>query len=134
MPAFLIGLLPLLGKALEKVIPDPEARQAWITDFFSKLQQSDLAQLDVNKAEASHQSIFVAGWRPFIGWVGGAAIAWQFVLKPMILAFGGYFSEAFRTAVLNAPSLDQNMWELITAMLGIGAMRSFEKIKGVAGK
>jgi len=132
MPAILLGLLPLLGKALENVIPDPNARQAWITDFFSKLQQSDLAQIEVNKVEAQNASIFVAGWRPFIGWVGGAAIAFQFVIKPMILSFGGYFSEAFVTSVMNAPALDSNMWELITAMLGIGAMRSFEKIKGVA--
>ena len=103
-----------------------------MTDFFSKLQQSDLAQLEVNKAEAENSSVFVAGWRPFIGWVGGAAIAWQFLFKPMILTFGGWLSESFVTAVLNAPSLDQNMWELITAMLGIGAMRSFDKMKGTS--
>lgn len=132
MPAMLLALVPLLGKALESLIPDPAAREKWMSDFFAKVQQSDLAQLEVNKAEAGTGNMFIAGWRPFIGWVGGASIAWQFVVKPMILAFGGYFSEEFRTAVLNAPTLDQNMWELITAMLGIASLRSFEKIKGVA--
>lgn len=132
MPALLLGLLPLLGSALEKLIPDPNARNAWMSDFFSKLQQSDLAQLEVNKAEAGSTSVFVAGWRPFIGWVGGAAIAFQFLIKPMVITFGGFLSETFVTAVLNSPSLDQNMWELITAMLGIGAMRSFDKLKGTS--
>lgn len=127
-------LTPLLQEAFGRLFPDPAQRDKAMADFFSKLQQADLSQLEVNKAEAATGSLFIAGWRPFIGWVGGSAIAWQFLLKPMFLAFAGFMPETFTTAVLNAPTMDSNMWELVTAMLGIGAMRSYEKLKGVASK
>ena len=135
MFAALIPLLtPILGQVFGQLFPDPQARDKAMADFFTKLQSADLSQLEVNKAEAQSGSLFIAGWRPFIGWVGGVAIAFQFAVKPMLLAFGSYFSESFMTAVLNAPQMDSNMWELVTAMLGIGAMRSYEKLKGVASK
>ncbi len=132
MPAFLIGLLPILSGVLDKVLPDPEAKNKAIADIMAQAERADLAQLEVNKAEASSNSIFVAGWRPFIGWVGGVALAWHFIVKPMLLSFSYLFSENFTTAVLNAPALDENMWGLITAMLGIGGLRTYEKIKGKA--
>jgi Trk-type K+ transport system membrane component len=135
MFAALIPLLtPILSQVFGQLFPDPQARDKAMADFFTKLQASDLSQLEVNKAEAQSGSLFIAGWRPFIGWVGGVAIAFQFAVKPMLLAFGSYFSEGFMTAVLNAPQMDSNMWELVTAMLGIGAMRSYEKLKGVASR
>lgn len=133
MFAALIPLLtPILSQVFGNLFPDPAARDKAMADFYAQLQNADLSQLEVNKAEAATGSLFIAGWRPFIGWVGGAAIAWQFFLKPLILAFGGFLSEHFVTTVLNSPSIDDNMWQLVTAMLGIGAMRSYEKLKGVA--
>ncbi len=132
MPAFLLALLPVLSSVLDKVIPDPEAKAKALNDFMLQAQQADLAQIDVNKAEAASGNMFVAGWRPFIGWVGGVAIAFQFLIKPMLLSFGSFFSDKFVTAVLNAPALDENMWSLITAMLGIAGLRTYEKTKGVA--
>lgn len=128
----LLAFIPGLMSILDRLIPDPEARQKAAKEIMDLATKSDIAQLEVNKAEAGTGSLFIGGWRPFIGWVGGFAIAWQFVFKPMILAFGYLLSPEFVTAVLNAPALDQNMWELITAMLGIGALRSYEKIKGVS--
>lgn len=132
MPAFLIGLIPILSSVLDKVLPDPNEKARALTEFMQAAERADLAQLEVNKAEASSNSIFVAGWRPFIGWVGGVALAWHFIVKPMLLSFSYLFSENFTTAVLNAPALDENMWGLITAMLGIGGLRTYEKIKGKA--
>lgn len=88
-----------------------------------------LAQIDVNKAEAASGSIFIAGWRPFIGWVCGVAFAWTFVAAPMaswIMAASG------ATAKLPALDLSQ-MMPVLFGMLGLGGYRTFEKLKRVNG-
>ncbi|HET9643762.1 MAG TPA: 3TM-type holin, partial [Burkholderiaceae bacterium] len=87
----------------------------------------DLAQVDVNKAEASSASVFVAGWRPFIGWVCGAACAWNW-LGLSVAKFA--FVAAGHPVNLNPADLSE-MWPLLLGMLGIGGMRTFEKVKGV---
>lgn len=125
-------LLPALTTILDRVIPDPQAKQKALSELLEAAQKGDLAQLEVNKAEAGTGSLFIGGWRPFIGWIGGTALAWNFLMKPMMLAFAGYMDEKLVTAILNSPQLDENMWGLITAMLGIGGLRTFEKIKGVS--
>lgn len=93
-----------------------------------RLHQELMGQIDVNKEEAKHASIFVAGWRPFIGWVGGVGLAYSFVVAPFvefIAKAAGYVGEM--------PLPDSNqLLTLVTAMLGVGAMRSFDKTKGTA--
>lgn len=87
-----------------------------------------IAQTEVNKIEAQHASVFVAGWRPFIGWTGGVGIAYTFVLAPFIefvARAAGYTQE------MPMPDAGQLM-TLVTAMLGVGAMRSYDKMKGTA--
>jgi hypothetical protein len=85
-------------------------------------------QLDINKAEAGSSSLFVAGWRPFIGWICGSAFAYKFVLAPAV-AFG---LTAFGHPVI-LPVLDfTEMSSVLLGMLGIGGLRTIEKIKGVA--
>ena len=114
-------------------------------------------QLEINKAEAQHKSIFIAGWRPFIGWVGGIALAYQFVLYPLLIwvfallqANGALpchltelqdpkiLSEAAKSAIALAESCTFTpppvfeagpLFAIITGMLGIGGMRSFDKLK-----
>jgi len=89
--------------------------------------------MQINAAEAQHQSVFVAGWRPFIGWVGGVALAYQFVLYPLLpwaltIANG---NEVFPKPVTPPPVLEADvLWVLISGMLGIAGMRSFDKLKG----
>ena len=87
-----------------------------------------MGQIEVNKVEAASSSVFVAGWRPFIGWVGGVGLAYSFVLSPFIEFIArarGYGGE------MPMPDSGQLM-TLILGMLGVGAMRSYEKVKGVA--
>ena len=80
--------LDIGGKLIDRLWPDPtQAAQAKLELF--KLQQSgELAQitgqLEINKAEAQHSSVFVAGWRPFIGWVCGSALAYQYLIRPLV--------------------------------------------------
>lgn len=87
-----------------------------------------MGQIEVNKEEAKHASIFVAGWRPFIGWVGGVGLGYTFVLSPFIefiARANGFVGE------MPMPDTGQLM-TLILAMLGVGAMRSYDKKNGTA--
>jgi hypothetical protein len=129
MLAALIPLLaPILDKVLGAVLPDPQAKAKAIADVLGLLQQSDLGQMEVNRQEAAHASMFVAGWRPFIGWCCGLALAYQFIAAPIAIWIGFVVGHP----VPKPPTLDDNLWQLMFGMLGMGALRSFEKLKGVA--
>ena len=92
-------------------------------------------QIEVNKAEAAHPSLFVAGWRPAVGWTCVTAMAYQFLLYPM-LQWGWAFGQArdWLPATLDAPPmLDTSaLYTVLFGLLGLGTMRTFEKVKGVA--
>lgn len=89
----------------------------------ARYHEEVMGQIEVNKIEAGHRSIFVAGWRPFIGWVGGASLAWTFILSPMLVQVFELKALEIDTAALI---------QIVLALLGIGAMRSFDKVKGVS--
>ena len=115
-------------KVLNKFIPDPELKAKAEADLRATLLEWDKGQLEINKVEAAHSSIFVSGWRPFIGWTCGAAVAYQFVIVPWLTWISGMI--AF--VIPPAPSLDDMLWQLLFALLGMGGLRTFEKLKGVA--
>ena len=86
-------------------------------------QQPDLAQIELNKVEAAHRNMFVAGWRPFIGWVCGLGLVNMFLVNPWIQWI----------AARAGPNLPKDIiLELVLALLGLGALRTLEKIKGRA--
>lgn len=129
----LSGLAPVAGKLLEvvapivdRLIPDPERKQQLMIELLQALAKFDVAQLEVNKAEALHTSIFVAGWRPFIGWVLGLGVAYSFLLAPLVGGVVSIWKPGFAL-----PAVDDHLWELIFAMLGMGALRSFDKMRGI---
>jgi len=131
MLAALVPILaPILDRTLSALIPDPVERQRMVGDLYGQLARADLSQLQVNQAEATHASLFVAGWRPAIGWICAAALAYQFVFMPIALWFTSWYGIDFATP----PSLDAHIWELMFGMLGMGALRSLEKLKGIAGR
>ncbi|MBT4876347.1 MAG: hypothetical protein HON48_14215 [Desulfobacula sp.] len=91
-------------------------------------------QMDINKVEAEHKSIFVAGWRPFIGWVGGFALGYKFLFHPLLIwiwclcqAKNWIPSDVDQPPTINATEL----YPIIMGMLGLGAMRTAEGIKKV---
>lgn len=88
---------------------------------------SQAAQIEVNKTEAASGSIFVAGWRPFIGWVCGAALVVQYVASPLLPWAG----KVVGFDLPPIPSLDDSLWQLMAGLLGLGGMRTYEKLKGV---
>ena len=85
-------------------------------------------QLDVNAKEASHRSVFVAGWRPAIGWCGAMALFFAFILSPCIEWYAKFSGiDIVPPAIETGPLL-----AIVTSMLGVAGMRSFEKAKGIA--
>ena len=132
IPAVITALVPALGTLVDRLIPDKAAAERAKADMEAALvkasNEAALAQVEVNKIEAGHGSVFVAGWRPFIGWVCGAALAWAFIVGPVL---------AWSLAVLGTreslpPIMTDNLFELVLAMLGLGGLRTFEKMRGVA--
>ena len=126
------GLLPLVGDVLDRFFPDKEkaeqAKREIESRFTDHLAKIDLAQLEVNKEEAKSRNVFIAGWRPFIGWTCGLALCWTYILQPMaqfVLAQTGH--------LIDLPGLDMSaMMPVLLGMLGLGGLRSFEKFKGVS--
>jgi len=126
------ALLPALGTLIDRLIPDRAAAEKAKAEMEQQLvtaaNQAALAQVEVNKIEAAHSSVFVAGWRPSIGWVCAAGLAWAFVLAPIA-------SWALVVLGIKAdlPAIHTDyLLELVLAMLGIGGLRTFEKLRGVA--
>lgn len=125
-------LLEVGNKVIDRVWPDPaQAAQAKLE--LVKMQQSgDLAviagQMEINKVEASNSSVFVSGWRPFIGWVCGSACAWNWVGLPFVKVIAVYYQIPF----VVAPADLSEMMPILIGMLGLGGLRTVEKIQGVA--
>ena len=131
--ALIPSILPAVTDVIGRFLPeDKEAKakaereiEAKLTTHLAKI---DLAQLDINKTEAAHRSVFVSGWRPFIGWSCGLALAWSYVVTPIltfVLAQTGYLVEL--------PSMNLGeMMPVLMGMLGLGGLRTFEKFKKVS--
>ncbi len=124
-------IAPVTG-LLDKFIEDKDQKAKLAHDLATMAERhaQELAkgQLEINKAEAQHRSLFVAGWRPFVGWTCGVALAYHFIVAPLVL-----FATAY--AGIEAPPLPEfDMGSLLTVlmgMLGLGGMRTFEKFKGL---
>jgi hypothetical protein len=131
-----MGILStLIGPATElagKFIQDKDKAAQLAHDLTTMAdkhaQEALLAQIEVNKAEAASGSVFKGGWRPFIGWVCGAAFAYHFVLQPFIL-FGVAVAGV---SIPELPSFDMgSLMTVMMGMLGLGGLRSYEKKQGL---
>lgn len=125
------AILPIIGSVLDKVIPDNNAKAKAKADIEKALidnaSKINLAQAETNKIEASHRSVWVAGWRPFLGWVAGFGFAWVFVLAPMAQWVCALLGIHVELPVLHTDV----MMELTIALLGLSGLRSWEKSKGL---
>jgi hypothetical protein len=133
LAALIPALLPIIGDVLGRFLPEDKeaaakAKQEIEQQLTTHLAQIDLAQLDINKAEASHRSIFVAGWRPFIGWTCGLALAYTYVIQPIAV-----FALAQTGYLIDLPTLSMSeMMPVLMGILGLGGLRTFEKFKRVS--
>ncbi len=133
LPQLLSAILPKALDIIDEVIPDKDAAQKAKIAIESKLieasVQTNLAQMEINKIEAGHRSIFVAGWRPMIGWACAIGVFWMAIGEPManyLMTLGGVDTSAL-------PKMPHDiLLELTFALLGMSTLRTFEKLKGVS--
>lgn len=124
-----------LGATIRQVLPNKEAQHDFdlkIAELADKADQREqelsLGQIEINKVEASNANLFVAGWRPAVGWICAGGLGTQFMVRPILMWFSALIGHP--TAF---PELDGNLiLGLLSALLGIGAMRTYEKTKGLA--
>ena len=115
----------LVGTVVSRIWPDQtKEEQAQLAAALTIVQ----GQLDTNKAEGGSSSAFTSGWRPGIGWVCGLALFMQYIARPLLM-WGGIVSGHNWPTL---PGIDDNLWQLMLGMLGLGGLRSIEKVKGVA--
>ena len=130
-PLFLAPLLELGKDLVGRWFPDPEKARAAEAEFLKLAMDGELkqiiAQLEINAREAQHPSVFVAGWRPFFGWAGGLGFVYAVIAQPL-LAWLATVKGWPLPPVLNLDLL----WVVVTGMLGIGGLRTFEKSKKVS--
>jgi hypothetical protein len=131
-----LALIPAISELLDKIIPDPEAREKAKIELIKAERTSDLEELrlilsadqmqsEINKEEAANQNLFVSGWRPFIGWVCGVAFAYHFIIQPILV-----FAIANHGGKVELPAFDmQSLSTVLMGMLGLGGLRTLEKIK-----
>ena len=130
--------IPFIGKAIEgvisiidKVVPDKAAAAKAKAEIESMAMKGELdlmlAQIHTNMKEAESESIFVAGWRPFIGWTCGLAFCWAFLIQPFVLFIAAWN----KVEIGELPQADiSTMMPVLMGLLGLGGLRTYEKITG----
>ena len=127
------SLLPAVTDVIGRFLPEDKEKRAAAEREIEKqlathLARIDLAQLEINKQEAAHRNIFVAGWRPFIGWSCGIAMCYAYIIQPITI-----FVLAQTGNLVSLPTLDlSEMMPVLLGMLGLGGLRSFEKYKKIS--
>lgn len=125
LPLFEVG-----SKIIDRLFPDPEKKAAAELELLKMTHDNELKpimeQLKINAVEAAHPSVWVAGWRPYFGWVGGTSFAYVGLLKPIlswISTINGW---------PEPPDIDTEfLWVVVSGLLGIGTLRTYEKKQGV---
>jgi len=131
--------IPVIGNLLDRLFPDKAAADEAKLKVMQMAQTGELAELDadvklatgqveVNKVEAASSSVFVAGWRPFVGWTCGLAFFFKYVGGPGFFVLAQLFGKTIVLPTLDATELTP----ILLGMLGLAGMRSWDKLKGVA--
>lgn len=130
-PLILAPILEIGKGLIDRLFPNEEERRKAEADFLKLAMDGELkqvlAQLEINAREAAHPSVWTSGWRPYFGWVGGTAFAYVGILKPLLTwlaAIKGWPAP---------PDIDTEfLWVVVSGLLGIGGLRTYEKKAGVA--
>ena len=135
----LLELIPVVGSVLDKIFPDKTAAEAAKVRLVELAQQGELAKLqadtqlataqaETNKIEAASERLFVAGWRPAVGWICALAVGFKFIGGPLLFMIGQVVGHP-----VDLPKIDtEELWPLLLGMLGLGAFRTVEKVKKAA--
>lgn len=121
-------LIEPVSQILDKFVADKDLKAKLQHELNTELHKANMAQLEVNKVEAAHKNMFVAGWRPFVGWCCASALAYHFILQPIlvfVLSISGY--------QVALPEFDMSsLMTVLLGMLGLGGMRTIEKVQNVS--
>jgi hypothetical protein len=134
------ALLAIGTKLIDRLLPDKALRDEMKLKLLELEQAGELAllsaetelargQLEVNRQEAASDKLFVAGWRPSVGWICSAGLAYQFLFHPLLSWLALY------NGVPGPPEIDMGaLITLLVGMLGLGGLRTTEKLRGVQGR
>lgn len=116
-PTGLGGIFDVVGKLVDRLIPDPTIKADLVKQLNESATQLAQAQIDTNKVEAASSNFFIAGWRPACAWLCIIGLLYNAVIAPPF----------------HLPTADNNtLWTILSGLLGLGAFRTLEKVKGVA--
>lgn len=120
-------LIGPISKILDKFVADKDLKVKLEHELKNELHRANLAQVEVNKIEAAHRTVFVAGWRPFTGWSCAIALTYHFIIEPVIV-----FILAINNIQVQLPTFDMaSLLTVLMGMLGLGGLRTYEKSKGL---
>ena len=121
------SIIGVAGKVLDKFVEDKDLKTKLDFELRKAYSDANLAQIDVNKEQAKHPSLFVAGARPSIMWICAFGLGWQFVFQPIALWYLAISGTVMTLPIIPA----EGLMSLTLALLGLGGMRTFEKKTGV---
>lgn len=135
----ILDFVPLIGNILDRILPDPKIAADAKLQMLTLAQNGQLevlheesklaqGQQDIDKVEAASTNTFVAGWRPFIGWVCGTAMAYKFIVQPLLVFLFVAFGHPIALPVLDWTEMST----VLMGMLGLGGLRTYEKVRGAA--
>ena len=120
-------LIDPISNILDKFVADNDLKQKLEHELRSELHRANMAQIKVNKEEAKHRTVFVAGWRPFTGWVCATALAYHFIIEPVLVFFLSWYG-----VQIQLPQFDMgSLLTILLGMLGLGGLRTYEKKHGL---
>lgn len=124
-------LIEVGARILDKIIPDKDARAKAQEELLKTANDQEfqlaLAQIEVNKEEAKSENLFKSGWRPAIGWTCTLGLIYNFVLYPFLL----WLVAITGSTIVPPPLISDILMELVFALLGLGGLRTYEKVKGI---
>ena len=120
-------LIDPISNILDKFVADKDLKQKLEHELKTELHRANMAQIEVNKVEAQHRTVFVAGWRPFTGWVCATALAYHFIIEPVLVFFLSWYG-----VEIKLPQFDMgSLLTVLMGMLGLGGLRTYEKKQGL---
>jgi hypothetical protein len=130
-----LSLINPVASIIDRILPDKAANDAAKANLLQMQLKGELdasvAQVQVDLEEAKSQSIFVAGWRPFVGWACGFAFAYAYIVQPFIQVLLVAFHSTFDATKLPTANLSE-MMPVLLGMLGLAAARTVEKVQGIS--
>jgi hypothetical protein len=129
------AILGIGNKLIDHFFPDANQAAAAKLKLLEMQQSGDLqvmaSQMEINKIEAQNPSLFVSGWRPFIGWVCGISLTYAAIIEPV----SRFLAKVAFNYIGEFPVIDTTLTlQILLGLLGLAGMRSWEKKEGVASK